>query len=184
MRPEPGTRLGRPSTSGALALTAMLVALVALVLSMGNPSSTAAPGRGSSDEVRLLTTVTGQVETLANWEQVPVPVDGATFTQEAGTTILLVTHVTADFDPTDGNDCDITVAWMVPELESPGGFPDTIAHALGQSLGRHVFAITPAAADRTLTLDVATSSDGVCQNGTGGTPSYRVGVEVAVLALR
>jgi hypothetical protein len=159
----------------------MLVALAALVLSMGNPSSTAAPGRGLNEEVKVLTTVSGQLEAPADWEQRPVPVDNATFTQEAGSTVMLVTNVTADFDPTQGNDCAVGVAWDVPGV---GSFPDTGILNLGQWMGRHVFAITPTSADRTLTLDVAASSDGVCQDGAGGVPSYRIGVEVTVLALR
>jgi hypothetical protein len=159
----------------------MLVALVSLVLSMGNLSSSAAPGRSANEEVKLLTTVTGQLEAPADWEQRPVTVDNATFTQDAGSTVMLVTNVTANFDPTQGNDCAVAVAWDVPGV---GSFPDTNIVALGQWMGRHVFAITPTSADRTLTLNVAASSDGVCDDGAGGVPSYRIGVEVAVLALR
>lgn len=181
MRPLRSIGLGRSTTSGALAVAAMLVALAALVLSMGDRPSSAAPGRGLNEEVKVLTTVTGQLEAAADGEQRPVPLDNATFTQEAGATVMLVTNVTADFDPTQGYDCAVGVAWNVPGV---GSFPDTSILNLGQWMGRHVFAITPTSSDRTLTLDVAASSDGVCQNGSGGVPSYRIGIEVAVLALR
>ena len=176
-----GLRPGRSNAGTTIAVTAMLIALAALVLSMGSPSSTAAPTRAAKEEVQLLTTVTGTLEVTADGAGVTIPLDNAAFTQEAGTTIELVTHVTGDFDPTGGNDCSAWVGWDVPGV---GSFPDTHMVALGQWMGRSVFGITPVSTDRSLSLQVSTSSFEACQTTEGVVPKYRVGIDVAVLALR
>jgi hypothetical protein len=169
----------------------MVISILALTLSMGVfANADPRPGKaGGGDDVELLTIATGSAE-------VPVPVSGEewavsvqfddeTFTQEAGSSVLMIATLkqfASTMDPADCN--DFAVAWQVVGDEGEYiAFPDTIESFAAQNVHlRQLFPLEPFATPTTWTIQAFAGP--TCELPEGVEGSFTVDVEVTVLALR
>lgn len=174
---ESSTRRRRLGTVVAIALS-----LAALVVSMSGIAGAKAPD--TKDQIRLLTTATGSLEVTANGEQTAVPMQHQAFTQDAGSAIMFITTVGADYPATEGRDCDAYVAWNA--LGDTLFLPDTHISNMGIWSKHQTFFLPSTATNTSFTvMNVGASSNPACPYGEGGSNiTFLVQVQVQVWALQ
>lgn len=95
-------------SSGSLAVAALILAVLAVVLSMGGWSLAGLP-KDEKSEVTVLTVATGSFTTPADGGELPL--SNASYTQEAGTSIIAIVSLGGEIPPLQGDDvaCSFTV---------------------------------------------------------------------------
>lgn len=180
----------RGPAANSVAVAAMIVAVFALLLSMGDSGLGAPPN--PAREVELLTTATGSATFQAGGGVPTIPLDGAEFIQEAGGTVLLVSHLTMTAPespaPDDSFDECGAVAYFEARPATEG--EQLVATELTSGFGgipvgdSKVLGLAPPDID--LAYEIVTGgAHGDCTPGVNYVPpDITVELEVAVLALR
>lgn len=174
-------RVHAPSSTSVVAVGAMLVAMLALVFSLGGFAGAAGP-KAATNDVELLTIATGSLEVAqgatSGDEQVTIPLTNATFTQTAGDTVLVVAELSSVPSSHDAF-CDISNVAI-------GSAPDLLLQNLflepaGVGSNRQTEALAPIGVTTARTLEAKT---GYNCSGSENVSGLTINVKIAVLALR